>query len=101
LTVNDEFTASIVISRSFQTLGGSLRWKIRLDASLRPDITVALRMDQANREIVDYYLLPRIDISVSTLQLREENGFSLDAYRFNSLDLFFYLAARAQLRRTA
>jgi hypothetical protein len=101
LTINDEFTASIVIGRAFQTLGGALRWKIRLDGRLRPDITVALRMDHANREVLDYYLLPRIDIAAVTLRLREDNGFFLDSYRFDSLDSFFYLAARTQLRTAA
>jgi hypothetical protein len=98
LTVNDEFTASIVISRATQTVSGGLRWKIRLDTSLRPAITVAVRMDQANRQAFDYFLLPSIDVSMPRLRLREENGFLLDAYRFDSLDSFFYLAARTQLR---
>ena len=96
--MNDEFTASIVISRASQTLSGGLRWKIRLDTSLRPDITVAVRMDHVNRDVYDYYLFPSIDISMPRLRLREENGFFLDAYRFDSLDSFFYLAARTQLR---
>jgi hypothetical protein len=98
MTVNDEFTTSIVISRSCQLVNGGLRWKLRLDTSLRPDITVAIRMDEANREVFDYYLLPSIDISMAKLRLREENGFFLDAYRFDSLDSFFYLAARTQVR---
>jgi hypothetical protein len=55
-------------------------------------------MDQANRQAYDYYLLPTIDISMPRLRLREENGFFLDAYRFDSLDSFFYLATRTQLR---
>jgi hypothetical protein len=101
LTVNGEFTASVVICRSFQTFAGALRWKIRLDDGLRPDITVALRMDQANRDVVDYYLLPRIDFTIAKLRLRAENGFFLDAYRFDSLDSFFYLASRTHLRMTA
>ena len=101
LTVNDEFTASLVISRSFHTPGGALRWKIRLDAGLRPDITVALRMDADNRAVVDYYLLPRLDTAAATLRLREENGFSLDAYRFDSLEAFFHLAARTRIRMAA
>jgi hypothetical protein len=58
-------------------------------------------MDQANREVLDYYLLPRIDITMAKLRLKEENGFFLDAYRFDSLDSFFYLASRAHLRMTA
>lgn len=97
LTVNGEFTASIVISRASQTLTSGLRWKIRLDTSLRPAITVAVRMDQTNRQAFDYYLLPSIDISMPRLHLREENAFFLDAYRFDSLDPFFCLAARTQL----
>ena len=70
LTVNDEFTASIVISRSFHTSAGAIRWKIRLDSGLQPDITVALRMDAANRAVVDYYLLPRIDMAAARLRLK-------------------------------
>jgi hypothetical protein len=101
LTVNDEFTASIVISRSFHTSAGAIRWKVRLDSGLQPDITVALRMDAANRTVVDYYLLPRIDMAVARLRLKEENGFSLDAYRFDSLESFFYLAARTRIRTAA
>jgi hypothetical protein len=101
LTVNDEFTASIVLSRSFQTTRGALRWRIRLDSSLRPDITVALRLDASNRAVFDYYLLPRIDIAALELRLSEENGFSLDTYRFDTLEPFFYLAARTRIRMAA
>jgi DNA invertase Pin-like site-specific DNA recombinase len=63
LTVNDEFTASIVISRCVQLLSGALRWNIRLDTGLRPDITVAIRMDATNQTALDYYLLPRLDVA--------------------------------------
>ena len=61
LHINDEFTASIVIARFFQTPSGSWRWKIRLDTGLKPDISVAVRMDSTNREARDYYLLPWIE----------------------------------------
>ena len=101
LTINDEFTVSVVISRSFRTPHGALRWKIRFDTSLRPDLTVALRMDTNNRTVLDYYVLPRIDVTAPNVRLAEENGLSLDAYRFESLDAFFLLAARAHLRTAA
>lgn len=45
LTINEEFTASLAIVRSTRTASGDLRWKIRLDAGLKPDITIAARMD--------------------------------------------------------
>ena len=43
----------------------SRSWKIRFDASLRPDITIVLRMDITDRAVLDYYLLPFIDIAAS------------------------------------
>lgn len=101
LAINGEFTLSVVVVRCFRTGAGSLRWKVRFEASLRPDITVAVRMDAENREILDYYLLPRIDVSLSPLSLREENGIRWDAYRFETLDRLFHLAARSGIRSAA
>jgi DNA invertase Pin-like site-specific DNA recombinase len=101
LTINDEFTASIVVVRCRLTAAGSLRWEVRFDVGLWPDITVAVRMDRPNREPLDYYLLPRIDMTEPRLRLAEDNGVSLDAYRFDTLEEFFGLAARAKLLEVA
>ena len=101
LTINDEFTASIVVVRCQTTAAGSLRWQIRFDAGLWPDITVAIRMDQPNREPLDYYLLPRIDMTAPRLRLAEDNGVSLDAYRFDALEAFFGLTARTEIMEVA
>ena len=101
LTINGEFTASIVVVRCQTTVAGSLRWQIRFDAGLWPDITVAIRMDQPNREPLDYYLLPRIDMTAPRLRLAEDNGVSLDAYRFDTLEAFFGLTARAEIMEVA
>jgi DNA invertase Pin-like site-specific DNA recombinase len=101
LTVNGEFTASIVISRCVEMLSGALRWNIRLDAGLRPDITVAIRMDAGNKTALDYYLLPRLSTAPGSLRLREDNGLSIDGFRYESLDAFFHLASRMPLGRTA
>jgi hypothetical protein len=101
LTVNGEFTASVVISRCAELPSGARRWTIRLDASLRPDITVAVRMDADNRSPLDYYLLPRLGVAPGPLRVREENGLDLDSFRYDSLEPFFYLAARTALGRAA
>jgi DNA invertase Pin-like site-specific DNA recombinase len=97
LTVNDEFTASIVIARCRHTCAGSYRWFIRLDTGLTPDITVAVRMDADNSAALDYYLLPRIDITFEKLLLAEDNGVSLDTYRFANLVFFFGMAKRTRV----
>jgi hypothetical protein len=101
MTINGEFTASIVIVRCQETLAGSNRWKIRFDTGLRPDITVAIRMAPGNLEIFDYYLLPRVEMAGAALRLKEDNGISLDAFRFDSLDRFFRLTARCSIRSAA
>jgi len=101
LTINSEVTASLVVVRCTRTIAGSLRWKIRLDTSLKPDLTVAVRMNSENTRALDYYLLPRLDMDEAVLRLCEFNGLSLDAYRFNSLEVLYRMATRAPMRKAA
>ena len=98
LSINEEFSVSLVIARCWQTKAGSSRWLIRLDSGLGPDITIALRMDFANKDPLDYYLLPIIDIDMEKLRLAEENGAHLDTYRFDNLDFFFGMAEQVKIR---
>jgi len=101
LEINREFTASIVIARCLKTIAGSLRWNIHFDTGLWPDITVVARMDEDNRDICDYYLLPRIDMTEESIRLAQDNGVSLDSYRFETLEYFILLASRASLQEVA
>jgi DNA invertase Pin-like site-specific DNA recombinase len=97
LWLNDELRVSIVLCRHITTFAGSSRWLIRLDAGLKPDITIAVRMDATNEGIRDYYLLPGIDMTWENLRVAEDNGFYLDAYRFETLDYFFSLTQRIKI----
>jgi DNA invertase Pin-like site-specific DNA recombinase len=101
LLVNEEITASIVIARCKLTRGGSRRWKIRLDESLRPDLTICVRMDEDNRSAHDFYILPRMTLAEGVRRLADHNGLSLDAFRYDTLAGFFALAERAPFRRAA
>jgi DNA invertase Pin-like site-specific DNA recombinase len=102
LRVNEEFTASVVIVRCFTTPAGGLRWKVRLDGGLRPDITIAVRMASDNTAVHDYYLLPWFDVGAApAIRLAPENGVLLDAYRFDSLDTFMDLTRRTLVRAAA
>jgi hypothetical protein len=58
-------------------------------------------MDQRNEAPLDYYLLPRIDMTKPQLRLAEDNGVSLDAYRFEGVESIFDLSARAKLQEVA
>ena len=101
LTVNGEFSASVVIARCQHTRAGSRRWKIRLDAGLAPDLTVALRMNATNEAVLDYYLLPMHELGASRIHLAEDNGFVLDAFRFETLEFFFAMAEPVRISELA
>jgi len=101
LVVNDEFTAALVIARCRQIHSGAFRWLVRLDAGLSPDITVAVRMSADNENPLDYYLLPRLDMTFEKLLLAEDNAVGLDTYRFVTLDFFFGMARRARIPEAA
>ncbi|WP_433989117.1 hypothetical protein SuNHUV7_33070 (plasmid) [Pseudoseohaeicola sp. NH-UV-7] len=101
LTINGEFTASLVIVRCNETNAGSLRWNIRFDMSLKPDITIAVRMDRPNQRPLDYYLLPSLDMTLPRIRLAEHNGLSLDAYRFETLDPLFDMAIHVPVPEVA
>lgn len=101
LIVNGEFTLSLVIARCKPTSAGTNRWIIRLDASLKPDMTIVVRMDAFNKAVFDYYVLPSLDFSPSSLPYKEFNTFTLDVYRVDSLEPFYQLASRELLKEVA
>jgi hypothetical protein len=77
LSINDEFTASIVLARSFEIQAGALRWQIRFDTGLAPDVTIAVRLDRANERSLDFYIPPSIDMNASRIRIPENNALSL------------------------
>lgn len=101
LLVNREFTVSIVLARCVVAPTGHRHWKIRLDAGLAPDVSVAARLDSENQSLRDYYLLPRIDVGPSRIRLVDHNAAEIESYRFESLDYLYGMAARARLRIAA
>ena len=101
LRVNGEFTVSVVLARCTTAATGTRRWKLRLDAGLCPDITVAVRLNQENDAPQDYYLLPWLDFSSAALRLGEVNGTMLDGYRFDNLEYLHQMGERVKLRRAA
>jgi hypothetical protein len=101
LTINELVTTSVVLARSRRTAAGSLRWAIRFDQGLLPDITVAVRMDATNAAPLDYFLFPALDMSPGRLPLAEDNGIFVDAYRFDTLDFFFGIAAQVRIEEAA
>ena len=101
LTINHEYTASLILSRCQETKAQSQRWRLRFDAGLVPDITIAARLNPGNQTVKDYYLLPSIDLLWKRLSLAADNGVLLDLYRFDTLNLFLNLAKRIPVEDVA
>ena len=101
LEINHNLQASLVISRCFILPSGALRWKIRFDAALRPDITIAVRLDQSNKNIYDYYILPSIEFGKECLKLSEENIDLLDSFRFDTLDFLWKMGVNVSIDKAA
>jgi len=101
LILDHELTVSLVLSRCLRTGTGSSRWMLRFEDGLRPDLTIAVRMNEANQTIKDYYLFPAIDLTEAKLRLAENNHALLDAYRFENLEFFFSMAERVSVEGAA
>lgn len=103
MRVNAEFRVSVVLCRHFTTQRGSSRWLIRLDSGLRPDLTIAVRMQPGNRGIQDYYLLPDLDMCWNRFKQRvgDSNSIELDGYRFDDLSYFCRMAQRTRIESIA
>ena len=86
LLINGEYSASMVLSRCKTTSAGSLRWLVKINERIAPDITILVRMDEANQRVTDYYLLPIMDIETPKLLFCETNGSYLDTYQFANLE---------------
>jgi len=101
LRINDEYTVSLMLSRHRTTSTGNSRWLVRFKGTGRPDITLMVRMDAANEQPEDYYLLPHLDLRTDQLRLHDCNGFEIDAYRFTDLAYFVDLSSREQIEAAA
>ena len=101
LEINYNLHASLVISRCTVLPSGALRWKIRFDSALRPNLTIAVRMEPNNKKIYDYYLLPSIEFGQDCLKLSEENIGLLDSFRFETLEFLWKIGINISIDKAA
>ncbi|MCU1527538.1 MAG: recombinase [Frondihabitans sp.] len=101
VTINGELTVSVAIARCYETQVGAYRWRFAFNNLLLPDITVAIRMAGGNVRPLDYFLFPGLDLEGGRIRVAEQNGLSIDAYRFDDLSELFELAVRIPFARAA
>jgi DNA invertase Pin-like site-specific DNA recombinase len=98
LTINQEFSASVVLSRLRETRSGASRWIVRFDSGLCPDITIVVRMEADGQTARDYFLLPAIDLARGRIRLADTNEWGVDVYRRDRLDSLTELSKRVTIR---
>jgi DNA invertase Pin-like site-specific DNA recombinase len=101
MLINGQYTVEFLLTRSRQTAAGALRWLVAFGEQARADVTVVVRMDAANHDPADFYLLPRVGLPATRLHLREENEIGVDTYRFDTLAYLVTLAGRTEAEEAA
>ncbi|MFC6647275.1 recombinase family protein [Granulicella cerasi] len=101
LTINSEYTASLILARCQKTQTGRERWIVRFDAALNPDITIAARLQPGNDGVLDYYLLPKIAGFGTFVRFAEHNPLCLEVFRFENLSYLTAIARRVPVEEAA
>ncbi|MGB0742902.1 MAG: recombinase family protein [Opitutales bacterium] len=101
LWINGEVSFTLSLARCQSTAAGSARWTIRLNPSANADFSLVARMAPDNKEILDYYILPRLDFEHTKLKIAEHNGIYLDIFRYDDLSMFIDLTRRVAIREVA
>lgn len=92
LVINGTYTASLYLCRCRATPAGRLRWQIQAPEGPCPDVSIFVRMDPANEQPSDFFLLPMRAMEVDELVLEPFNGAAIDTFRFQTLDFFLQMA---------
>jgi DNA invertase Pin-like site-specific DNA recombinase len=102
LHLNDELVVSLVMAPCQTLPNGRHRWRIRFDPErLCPDVTLAIRLDHANRGELDYYLLPWLDLPRQEIRVCNRTSADFECFRYESLGFFYGLAERVRVHQAA
>lgn len=104
LTLNDELIISLVLDRCQMAANGHQCWHNRFDqarlfATCYPDITVAIRLNAANTQELDNYLLPLSDLLEQEIHASNKNSADFECFRVDDLNFFYGISTRERLQR--
>jgi DNA invertase Pin-like site-specific DNA recombinase len=102
LTINDEFTVAIGTAWCWQSVAGEPRWRVHFAKRAASDLCLIICMDQSNSEVRGYYLLPTTELlQAKGLQLFLSNPVFSETHRHDTLEPFYRLCGREELRSAA
>ena len=59
----------------------------------------SIRLDAANTQELDYYLLPRLDLPDQEIRVSNKNSADFECFRFDDLNFFYGMSERERLQR--
>jgi len=101
LTINGEFTVAIGVAWCSHR-DGQPKWIVHFSKRPSSDLCLIIRMEESNKAIRDYYVLPTIELrQVKVPKLLISNSAFAETYRHENLEAFYRLCARDELGNAA
>lgn len=102
LTINDMFTVAVGIAWCRNAGEGVRRWQIYFRRKPTADLCLVICMDDENRSVRGYYLLPTAEVrQVKGPQLYLDHPVFAATYRHGDLETFYGLCSREEVREAA
>jgi Recombinase len=102
IVINDEFSVSLHPARAISSGPGRVRWRVPTNRNAASDLTLVIRMDSSNTNILAYYLPPTAELArASAKRLSISSQIFLEACRFDSLDAFCRMCIGVEDREVA
>ncbi len=101
LRINEGVTVGIMFSRCNTWREGHPRWTLNLGHRNIADVLIIVRLDEFNRSIFDYYVIPKLANLKGKFRIGAKNNAAfLDLYRMNDLRPLINAMRRAWLPGT-
>jgi len=84
LTVNNRFAISLRLARSWRSSDRKPIWTINRRAILPAGHIIAIRLDESNNSVLDYFLLPTKAMTGSKIRFMEAGLYRFDSCRFRT-----------------
>lgn len=89
IKVGSNLQISFMALRCLENKKGKRSWTFRPSIRSQSNVAAAARMAHGNKEILDYYLIPKEMMEKSMFRIYEREQPSIDIYRCDSLDPLF------------
>jgi DNA invertase Pin-like site-specific DNA recombinase len=98
LRLRNGLTVGVLIARSIKAWKETVRWQIDPVRHERKFITLLVRLDEANRQVLDYHVLPNID-RPTRFQIRQDDAWLNRGIHLDDFSEFCTVVAQMARRR--